>query len=148
MKRNNTGNKNTGDYNTGDRNTGDRNTGNSNTGDRNTGDFNTGDRNTGDFNTGNWNTGCFNTTTPTKMLIFEKKCTRKSWDKTIKPTFIYFTLLKDKTYQESFTSSFNNITDVEEIKLLLKLPNFNYTIFEKISGISKKMINDKLKELK
>ena len=60
-ERNNTGDRNTGDWNTGDRNTGDWNTGDCNTGDRNAGDRNTGDRNTGDRNTGDWNTGHWNT---------------------------------------------------------------------------------------
>ncbi len=56
-----TGNRNTGDWNTGNRNTGDWNTGNRNTGDWNTGDWNAGDWNTGDRNTGGWNTGDWNT---------------------------------------------------------------------------------------
>ena len=52
--------------------------------------------------------------------------------------------IKTLSYKESFKESFNN-ADKNGIKQLLKLPNFDYNIFEEISGISKKMIKDKLK---
>jgi hypothetical protein len=32
------------------------------------------------------------------------------------------------------------------VKKTLNLPNFNYKVFEEISGITKKMIEDKLKD--
>lgn len=73
------------------------NTGNGNTGNRNTGNWNTGDRNTGNWNTGNWNsgndnTGFFNSITPKEILVFNKKCKMKDWDKADKPNFLYFKL--------------------------------------------------------
>ena len=138
----NTGFRNTGDSNTGDSNTGDSNTGNWNTGFRNTGFWNTGDRNTGDWNTGDSNTGFFNTITPEKILVFNGECDREIWNKYKKPNFIYFNLKED--YKKSFVESFEKTTK-EDVELLVKLPNFDYKIFEEISGISKKMIMRKLK---
>jgi len=143
----NTGDRNTGNWNTRDNNTGDRNTGDRNTGDSNTGYRNTGDRNTGDSNTGNWNTcdyetGMFNTQANSSIRIFNKYIDMDIWNKYSKPNFIYFDLKED--YNESFIKSFNETTK-EDVKLLLKLPNFNYEVFEEISGITKKMIERKLK---
>ena len=168
----NTGDWNTGDWNTGDQNTGHQNTGHWNTGDRNTGHRNTGDRNTGHRNTGDWNTGDrntghFNTVTPETILVFNKECSRKDWDNTTKPDFIYFEgltkfiwssvmtdeekkehqgheclggYLRKTTYKEAFKYSWDN-ADKEDRKLVLELPNFDNEIFKEISGI------DVLKEL-
>lgn len=47
-------------------------------------------------------------------------------------------------YKLSFIESFNKTTK-EDVLLLLNLPNFDYDVFEDISGISKKMIENKLK---
>jgi hypothetical protein len=158
----NTGNRNTGDRNighsnTGDYNTGNSNTGNSNTGNRNTGVYNTGNRNTGNSNTGHWNTGdcntgdwniCngetgyFNSIKSKTVRVFNKEILREVWINTKKPVFIYFELKGD--YKESFIKSFKDTTK-EDVDLLLKLPNFDYKVFEEISGITKKMIEDKLK---
>ena len=142
----NTGNRNTGDCNTGNRNTGDRNTGNRNTGDWNTGNRNTGDWNTGNRNTGDWNTvnnesGFFNTIQHKQIRVFNKLIDKQLWDKYKKPKFIYFDLEGD--YKESFIKSFKN-TSKEDIKLLINLPNFDYKIFEEISGITKNMIENKI----
>jgi hypothetical protein len=38
-----------------------------------------------------------------------------------------------------------NAASKKDVELLLKLPNFDFEVFEEISGVSKKMINDKLK---
>ena len=141
-KKMNTGNWNTGDNNTGDSNTGFWNTGFRNTGDSNTGDWNTGNWNTGNWNTGFRNTGFFNTITPEKILVFNGECDREIWNKYKKPNFIYFNLKED--YKKSFVESFEKTTK-EDVELLVKLPNFDYKIFEEISGISKKMIMRKLK---
>ena len=138
----NTGDWNTGDCNTGDCNTGDCNTGDCNTGDWNTGNWNTGDWNTGDWNTGNSNTGFFNTITPETILIFNKEYSRTEWDEFNKPDFIYFK--PKENYKKSFIESFNKTTK-EDVELLLKLPNFDYVIFEEISSITKAMITKKLK---
>ena len=118
------------------------NTGDSNTGNWNTGNWNTGFRNTGDWNTGDSNTGFFNTITPEKILVFNGECDREIWNKYKKPNFIYFNLKED--YKKSFVESFEKTTK-EDVELLVKLPNFDYKIFEEISGISKKMIMRKLK---
>jgi len=48
---------NMGKDNTGDRNSGDWNSGNSNSGNRNSGDWNSGNSNSGDWNSGDWNSG-------------------------------------------------------------------------------------------
>ena len=138
----NTGHSNTGHRNTGHRNTGHWNTGDSNTGDSNTGDSNTGDRNTGHWNTSNYNTGFFNTEEVKVIKVFNKECDKKVWDNCKKPFFIYFDLSKD--YKKSFKESFNKATR-EDVELLINLPNFDYKVFEEISGITKLMINKKLK---
>ena len=51
--------------------------------------------------------------------------------------------LKKYEYKEAFIKSFEMATK-EDTELLLRLPNFNYKIFEEISGITRKMINQKL----
>jgi hypothetical protein len=77
------------------------------------------------------------------IRVFNKDCDRKLWDQCHKPRFLYFKLLDGKTYKESFQASFDN-AGKEEVELLLKLPNFDYDVFEEISGISKEMINAKM----
>ncbi|MFA5407127.1 MAG: pentapeptide repeat-containing protein, partial [Candidatus Nanoarchaeia archaeon] len=138
----------------------------------NSGDWNSGSRNSGDWNSGDWNscnfeTGFFNNKTPNKISVFGKPCLRSEWKEAVKPNFISFDLtewveyseeeknqdknkeliegyLKKFEYKEAFINSFNKATK-EDVELLLKLPNFNYKIFEDISGISRKMIEEKLK---
>ena len=149
-------------------NIGTENTGKSNTGDQNTGHRNTGHQNTGHWNTGDQNTGHFNTITPETILVFNKECSRKVWNNTTKPDFIYFNYLtkfiwssnmtdeekikhpeheclggylRKMTYKEAFKYSWEN-ADKEDRKLVLELPNFDNEIFKEISGI------DVLKELK
>ena len=157
----NTGDRNTGGYNTGNRNTGhcntgDRNTGDYNTGDRNTGDYNTGYRNTGDYNTGNrntgyWNTGSFHTgffntlPKPPRILVFNKECSFEEWEKAEKPDFIYFDL--EGGYKKSFKKAFKNASP-EDVQKLIKLPNFDYKVFEEISGITREEIKKKLQKSK
>ena len=51
--------------------------------------------------------------------------------------------LRKIKYKEAWKESFNKTTK-EDVKKTLALPNFNYKIFEEISGITKKMIQDKL----
>jgi hypothetical protein len=171
--RRNTGDRNAGYRNTGDRNTGDRNAGNWNTGYRNTGNWNTGnwntgDRNAGDWNTGDWNTGNLNTITP-KFIIFNKD-TKISPDRIVYPNYFYFDInvwigvndmseeekqkywwykttggyLRTISYKEAWKNSFEKASK-EDVALTLNLPNFDHNIFEEISGITKKMIKEKLK---
>jgi len=52
--------------------------------------------------------------------------------------------LRVYTYQEAWKNSFDKATK-EDIALTLKIPNFTYKKFEAISGITKKMIDLKLK---
>jgi hypothetical protein len=146
----NTGNQNTGDWNTGNRNTGNWNTGNWNTGDWNTGNWNTGDWNTGNWNTGDWNTsdrntGFFNTKPISTILVFNVETSVDEWGSCEKPNFIYFNLVGCGDYKKSFIASFNKTTK-SDVELLLKLPNFDYKVFEEISGISEQMIMDKLSQ--
>jgi len=51
--------------------------------------------------------------------------------------------LRAYEYQEAFKIAFDKAT-VEDIELTLELPNFNYEIFEQISGISKQDFDVKL----
>ena len=108
---------------------------------QNTGHWNTGDSNTGHWNTSNYNTGFFNTEEVKVIKVFNKECDKKVWDNCKKPFFIYFDLSKD--YKKSFKESFNKATR-EDVELLINLPNFDYKVFEEISGITKLMINKKL----
>jgi hypothetical protein len=168
----NTGYRNTGDWNTGNSNTGDWNTGDWNTGDWNTGNRNTGDRNTGDWNTGGWNTGYFNSDTP-KVRIFGKETTIPRGD-IVFPEFLFFNLkttqwvaecdmtkeekecykehetlggylkIYPDSYKDCFIESFDKNCDKKQAKQLIELPNFDYKIFEEISGITEEMINKRI----
>ena len=61
-----------------------------NTGRANAGNQNAGNQNAGDWNAGNRNAGYFNTTTPSTILVFNKKCNVADWENATKPDFIYF----------------------------------------------------------
>ena len=144
----NSGACNSGDYNSGVCNSGNHNSGNYNSGDYNSGACNSGDYNSGNRNSGSWNlcdkqNGFFNINPPKYIDVFGRKCLRSAWDNCNKPDFIYFCLIENKTYKESFIASFENAKKEtnwnEELELLENLPNFNWKIFEKISGISKEM---------
>ena len=162
----NSGNRNSGDGNTGyrnsgDGNTGDGNSGNRNSGNRNSGDGNSGDGNSGDWNSGDGNTGYLNTITPDTILVFNKECNRETWNKAIKPDFMYINVLnkfiytcdmtdeekennpgyetlggclRKMTYKEAWKYSWDN-DNKENRKLILKLPNFDNEIFKEITGI-------------
>ena len=157
----NTGNWNTGNWNTGYRNTGNRNTGDWNTGNWNTGYRNTGDCNTGNWNTGNWNTGYFNTKTPTTVNCFNSPTEREVWDKAEKPNWIYRPstttwvserdmtnqekidnptfhtcggYLKVNDWHEEWRKAYEDATE-EEIQMVRVLPNFDYDVFEEITGL-------------
>jgi len=156
----NSGNCNSGDRNSGDWNSGDCNSGNCNSGYRNSGYRNSGDCNSGDCNSGDWNSGYRNSgffnTDEAYLRMFNKETKLKRKDVNL-PSWMYFDLtewvedttkteggyLKKYDYKEAFINAFNK-ADVEGVKQTLELPNFDYKIFEEISGISKKMIEDKL----
>ena len=168
----NTGDCNTGDCNTGDKNTGHRNTGHRNTGDWNTGDcntgycntgyWNTGDRNTGDWNTGDCNTGYCNTITPEEVLVFNKLCGVKKWNKAIKPGWMYISLTewvseedmtdKEKESNPSYITTGGYLkfysnphhayiegwekANKRDRELTFKLPNFDIKVFKEIFGFT------------
>ena len=167
----NSGNWNSGDRNSGNRNSGYRNSGNWNSGYSNSGYSNSGYRNSGNRNSGNWNSGNSNSgklnTTQPLLRIFNKPT---KVENIIYPQYFYFELnewvnissmtdkekenfnwykttggyLKKIDYKESWIKSFNETTK-KDVELTLNLPNFKYKLFEEISGITKKMIQNKIR---
>ncbi|MEA2037489.1 MAG: hypothetical protein U9O94_08320 [Nanoarchaeota archaeon] len=157
----NSGHWNSGKGNSGDRNSGDRNSGDRNSGDRNSGNCNSGDRNSGHWNSGYCNSGYFNTNMP-PIRIFNRE-TKKTYIDF--PDWFYFDFnkwvpvsdmtqqekekigwykttggyLKKQTYREAWKDAFDGASK-EEIQQATELPNFDYGIFEEITGISKKKI--------
>ena len=152
----NSGYRNSGHWNSGHRNSGDWNSGYRNSGYRNSGHRNSGHRNSGDWNSGDWNSGYFNTNTP-KIRIFNKETEVKREDINF-PDYFYFDLIewiedKSKTeegylkvydYKEAWKNSFEK-ADIEDVKKTLELPNFDYEIFEEITGISKRDFDKRLR---
>ena len=136
-------NRNTGNLNTGHWNTGDLNTGYRNTGDWNTGDLNTGNWNTGDWNTGNYHAGSFNTKEVEKVYLFDKEILKTDYDKIVFPSYFYFELNAKLGYQKSWIKSFKQ-ANKDEIKTTINLPNFDFEVFEQVTGITKKMITKRL----
>jgi len=55
--------------------------------------------------------------------------------------------LKTISYKEAWKKSFNHVIQKLEIEKLLALPNFDYKVFNEISGISKKDIEKKQEEV-
>jgi len=162
----NNGSWNNGDWNNGNENNGDRNNGNRNNGDWNNGDRNNGNRNNGDRNNGNYFYWHFNIWEP-QFLMFWKKARNEN---IIFPNYFYFELtkwiypsdmtdlekkdnplfwitnwfLKIYSYKEAWKLSFDSASK-KGIEQTIDLKNFNYKIFEQITGITKKMIQDRLK---
>jgi len=162
----NSGNRNSGYCNSGYCNSGYRNSGNSNSGDSNSGNRNSGNSNSGNWNSGDSNSGKLNTTQPL-LRIFNKPT---KVENIIYPQYFYFELnewvnissmtdkekenfnwykttggyLKKIDYKESWIKSFNETTK-KDVELTLNLPNFKYKLFEEISGITKKMIQNKIR---
>jgi len=112
-----------------------------NTGYRNTGYSNTGDSNTGDWNTGSYHAGAFNVKDAEKVYLFDKEILKTDYDKIVFPQYFYFEL--EKNYKKSWKNSFATASQ-SEIQNTIKLPNFDYKIFQSITGISKKMIEARL----
>jgi hypothetical protein len=153
-----------------DWNSGDGNSGYWNSGDRNSGDGNSGYRNSGYWNSGDGNSGYCNFGMPT-VIMFNKD-TKISYDKFQAdfPDYFYFVLtdwitignmtdaekkeyphyavtegfLRVYKYKQAWKNSFEKASK-EDVAKTLKLPNFDYSIFAKISGITKTMIDKKLK---
>jgi hypothetical protein len=163
----NSGYYNTGNYNSGEYNSGDCNSGDGNSGDVNSGDYNTGDYNTGNYNSGDYNNGYFNTNEP-KLRMFNKE-TDVIRDKIIFPNYFYFNLtewigteymteyekganpdyevtggyLKTYKYKGAWKKSFEEKCDEKQALQTINLPNFDYDIFEEITGITRKMLDEK-----
>ena len=168
----NSGGKNSGDNNSGDNNSGHRNSGNFNSGNFNSGDFNSGDENLGDFNSGDENSGDFNINQP-KFRLFNKdtEYTKSEFLKKYDYPLFYFNVkltkwifesdmtttekeehpeyktahgyLKTYSYKEAWRISFDKICDKVAAEKTVNLPNFDYDIFEEITGITKAMLNKK-----
>ena len=162
----NTGYGNSGNHNSGDYNTGDYNTGDCNSGDWNSGDWNSGNGNSGYWNSGDNNSGYLNTSTQEYCFIFNKPVEKSVLSITKFPAFMRFTLtewipdskmsqqeknqhpeyatvggyLKKYAYKEAFRKSFEEAKRLpdwpEQLEMLKALPNFNFKIFEEISGIT------------
>lgn len=79
------------------------------------------------------------------MYLFNKEITYDEYQQIDFPSWLYFDLLKDddSKMSKSWRKAFDNAT-TDEIKDTTCLPNFDYNVFEEITGISKKMIEDKL----
>ena len=95
-------------------------------------------------------------------MVFNKPCSRKRWDASVKPRFLFFRLtewiyeedmtdqekishpefycqkgyLKSLDYKEAFMKSWE-MRGPEEQAQLEALPNFDWKIFTRISGIKK-----------
>lgn len=142
-------NENTGCYNSGDHNSGDHNSGYRNSGYRNSGDYNSGYRNSG------W----FNTNEP-KMRFFNKECDMTYSEFSEKYSFVYPDLkicawvelkdlsekeqttnvkqmggiLKTLSYKEAWKEYWGRASASDK-EWFQKLPNFDASIFEEITGI-------------
>jgi len=160
----NSGNCNSGYYNSGDYNSGNRNSGNYNTGYYNSGDYNSGYRNTGNYNTGYYNSGYFNSNTP-KVRLFNKDTEldfnsdvmnkmRELISDKVKPILTWITsenmsedekaknpiyettggYLRKQDYKYCWQKGWEEM-DKKERDFIISLPNFDWKIFEEITGI-------------
>ncbi len=130
----NVGCDNRGHSNTGNGNIGSFNSGAHNVGNANSGNFNRGNRNVGSWNVGSYNIGFFNTLQQGAFMF--NKPTNLPQSKIILPKWLNFADCKRRFETEP----------VEEIKKALALPNFDYEIFEEITGISKSDFDRRLAE--
>ena len=162
----NSGNFNSGSCNSGDWNSGDFNSGNNNIGYHNSGYHNRGNNNSGYHNSGDWNSGIFNTEQQEYIFAFNKPalksaivsicdipflrfdksewvpdCNMSQEEKEKHPEYtVTGGYLKKYDYKEAFRKSFEEAKRLpdwpEQLKRLKALPNFNFKIFEEISGIT------------
>lgn len=142
---NNSGNFNSGTYNKGYYNSGQYNFGNNNAGDCNTGNYNSGDFNSGDFNSGDYNkadscTGVFCTKSDT-ISFFNKPSdwTYKKW-RNSKVCRILDTMPHEvMQYNDIDRQRWWNKLSQSDKGEILKLPNFDKSIFKEITGIDVEM---------
>lgn len=144
----NSGNHNSGHYNSGHYNSGNHNSGYCNSGSRNSGNCNSGASNSGSYNAGDWNSGNWNTASGTWNHLCTKVVQRYLFNKPVEdfPEFPdWFNL--DTGDGESLVSAWArsfSAADREGIIDAINLPNFDYEVFEEISGISREMIEERL----
>ena len=108
-----------------------------NSGDSNSGYMNSGNRNSGNWNSGNHNSGFLNTDEPTVRMF--NKDTGLKRDDIDSPDYFYFDIDDKIGYKKSFIKSFEK-AERKDIDKTMKLPNFDYDLFEEISGITKMML--------
>ena len=157
----NAGYYNAGYSNAGNYNAGSRNAGNYNAGYSNAGNYNAGSRNAGYSNAGNDNAGAFNISTKYKMFDKESDWTYEDFrnskafdllhsiDTTLwipdyamsekeKVDYPYYVTTggyyREIDYKEAFTNKWNNWSD-DNKKAFTSLPNFDWAIFTKITGV-------------
>ena len=160
----NSGDCNSGNCNSGDCNSGDCNSGNWNSGNWNSGDWNSGNRNSGDWNITSFSNGCFNTEEP-KIYLFDKPYdwTYRDWLNsharyilnnmpTDKLDWVYSEDMtdeeKEKHPEHETTGGFLRTRsksserqawwkrlDEHRKKEVKSIPNFDATIFKRITGI-------------
>lgn len=150
---------------------GHKNSGYKNSGNRNSGHWNSGDLNSGNCNSGNCNSGHCNSDNPRIRMFNKDTKLIMGQDNIDFPDYFYFDLtewipiqkmtdaekekypdckvtigfLRVHEFKEAWKLSFDKASK-SDVKETLKLPNFDYKIFEEISGITKKMIDKKLKD--
>ncbi len=134
----NSGSSNSGSGNKGHRNSGDCNIGSYNSGSNNVGNFNSGSFNKGNGNVGKWNigdycSGFFNTQSHAAFMF--NKPTKFTQNSVKLPRWLNFANCKN---------AFEAAPD-SEIEDTLLLPNFDFQIFFKITGISKSDFERKLR---
>ena len=160
--KNNSGDRNSGNWNSGHRNSGNWNSGDWNSGHGNSGNRNSGHWNSGHGNSGHGNSGIFNTDEP-KMRSFNKEADITLSEFQDSERYISFEILltkwvelKDmtskeksdnptsettggylKTYEhkEAWSNWWEKNRSEEMIERIKKLPNFDAEIFEEITGI-------------
>ena len=164
----NSGNDNSGDWNFGNGNSCNRNSGNWNSGNYNSGDWNSGNYNSGRWNSGSHNSGYLNTDRP-PLRMFNKPilgdvepdfptffyCVHlnvfvnfedmSEQEKIEHPEYkVLYGYLKSVSYKEAWKKAFEEARkkdDWEKEKAkLLALPNFDFKVFEEITGISEEDI--------
>ncbi len=131
----NAGDFNSGNCNCGDYNKGNYNSGDSNTGWRNSGDFNVGHGNSGSFNRGNRNSGKWNVGDCHCGFFNEGNAPTYMFNKPVSLPYKEIKLpkwLAKPPLRDSFESA-----ELSELEETLKLPNFDFDIFERITGIGK-----------
>ena len=133
----------------------------------NSGDCNLGDCNSGDMNSGDCNSGFFNVDEP-NVRMFGKDTNFKKGAINF-PKYFYLSLtewisendmskeekkenlnykttsgyLKVYAYKDAWKKSFENNCDKAQAEQTVNLPNFDYNIFEEITGITKELLDTK-----